>query len=67
MDTQWDFSGRSGIVTGAASGIGAALAVLLARSGAAVALVDRGYPRLGDLKSFLNLSLSLTILCLFGY
>ena len=41
MDTQYDFSDRCGIVTGAASGIGKAVALLLAESKAALALVDR--------------------------
>ena len=36
----WDLKNRCGIVTGAASGIGQAAAVHLARMGAAVALVD---------------------------
>ena len=41
MDTQHDFSDQCGIVTGAASGIGKAVALLLAESNAALALVDR--------------------------
>ncbi len=41
MNVQFDFGGRSGIVTGAASGIGKAFAVLAANSGARVAWVDR--------------------------
>lgn len=41
MDTKWNFSGQFGIITGSASGIGAALAILLAESGAGLALVDR--------------------------
>ena len=41
MDTQYDFSDQCGIVTGAASGIGKAVALLLAESNAALALVDR--------------------------
>jgi len=46
MDCNWDFSGQSGIITGAASGIGASLARLLATSGAELALVDRDKKRL---------------------
>ncbi len=41
MDCNWDFSGQSGIITGAASGIGAALSKLLVASGAELTLVDR--------------------------
>jgi NAD(P)-dependent dehydrogenase (short-subunit alcohol dehydrogenase family) len=41
MNTQYDFSNQCGIVTGPASGIGKSLAVLLAKSGAGLALVDR--------------------------
>lgn len=41
MDCNWDFNDKSAIVTGAASGIGAALCRLLARSGAQLTLVDR--------------------------
>lgn len=41
MDCSWDFKGYSGIVTGAASGIGAEVSLLLAKSGAALALADR--------------------------
>jgi len=46
MDCGWDFSGQAGIITGAASGIGADLARLLAQSGAELALVDRDNSRL---------------------
>ncbi len=41
MQTNYDFSGHCGIVTGAASGIGRATALLLAESKAGLALVDR--------------------------
>ena len=41
MQCNWDFSGQSGIITGAASGIGAALSQLLSKSGAELTLVDR--------------------------
>ena len=41
MDTRYDFSDRCGIVTGPASGIGKAVAMLLAESNAGLALVDR--------------------------
>ncbi|MES9905511.1 MAG: SDR family oxidoreductase [Sedimenticola sp.] len=46
MDCSWDYSGKCFIVTGAASGIGAELCLLLAKSGAAVVLVDRDEIRL---------------------
>ncbi len=41
MDTRYDFSDQCGIVTGPASGIGKAVALLLAQSNAGLALVDR--------------------------
>ena len=41
MNTKYDFNGQCGIVTGPASGIGKAVALLLAESNAALALVDR--------------------------
>ncbi len=41
MNTQFDFSDQCGIVTGSASGIGKAVALLLAESNAGLALVDR--------------------------
>ncbi len=41
MNTQFDFGDQCGIVTGAASGIGKAVALLLAESNAGLALVDR--------------------------
>ena len=41
MNATYDFSDQSGIVTGAASGIGKAVALLLAESNAGLALVDR--------------------------
>lgn len=40
MDCSWNFQGQCGIVTGAASGIGAELSTLLAKSGANLVLVD---------------------------
>lgn len=51
MDTKWNFSGQCGIVTGSANGIGAALAVLLAESGAGLALVDRDKAGLDNVTS----------------
>ncbi len=41
MQTQYDFSETAGIITGAANGIGKAVACLLAESKAGLALVDR--------------------------
>ncbi len=41
MNCKYDFKGQYGIVTGAASGIGKAIASLLARAGAGLALADR--------------------------
>lgn len=41
MNCDWDYTGQNGIITGAASGIGAALSKLLAASGAGLTLVDR--------------------------
>ncbi|NRA22256.1 MAG: SDR family oxidoreductase [Oceanospirillaceae bacterium] len=41
MDCSWDFTGKCCIVTGAANGIGKQTAILLARSGAQVVLVDQ--------------------------
>jgi NAD(P)-dependent dehydrogenase (short-subunit alcohol dehydrogenase family) len=40
-DDSQDFAGRVGIVTGAASGIGRAIATALVRRGATVVLADR--------------------------
>jgi len=41
MNLSFDFNGKAGIITGAASGIGKSLALLLSTSGAALSLVDR--------------------------
>jgi len=41
MNTQFDFNDQCGIITGSASGIGKSLTLLMARSGAGLALVDR--------------------------
>ena len=46
MDINYDFSDQCGIITGAASGIGKALALLLAESNAGLSLVDRDGPGL---------------------
>lgn len=46
MDCSWDFSGKSCIVTGAASGIGTEVCLLLVKSGAQVVLVDHHEARL---------------------
>jgi 3-hydroxybutyrate dehydrogenase len=48
MSVQVDLAGRTALVTGAASGIGRACAVRLARAGAAVTLLDRDKTALGD-------------------
>jgi short-subunit dehydrogenase len=50
MDCSWDFSGKTCIVTGAASGIGAQISLLLAKSGANVGLVDRDKDRLDSIR-----------------
>jgi len=50
MDCNWDFNGKSGIVTGAANGIGAALSKLLVASGAGVCLVDRDIAALAEVE-----------------
>ncbi len=47
--TAGELSGRAALVTGAASGIGEAVARLLVERGAAVALLDRDGPALADL------------------
>jgi len=48
MDCSWNFSGKTCLVTGAASGIGRAVSQLLAKSGAEVVLVDRDKQRLAS-------------------
>ncbi|XVV04848.1 SDR family oxidoreductase [Actinosynnema sp. CA-248983] len=45
----YDLTNRTAVVTGAASGIGAEIALVLARSGARVALLSRRAERLADL------------------
>jgi len=46
MNTQYNFNNQCGIITGPASGIGKSLAILLAKSGAGLTLVDRDRPGL---------------------
>ncbi|MEU6155505.1 SDR family oxidoreductase [Actinosynnema sp. NPDC047251] len=50
----YDLTNRTAVVTGAASGIGAEIALLLARSGARVALLSRRADRLEDLADKIN-------------
>ncbi len=52
MNTRYDFSNQCGIITGSASGIGKAVALLLAESNASVALVDRDASGLEALTRF---------------
>ena len=54
MDCNWDFNGQSGIITGAASGIGAALSKLLVASGAELTLVDRDQKGLAAIAAHCN-------------
>lgn len=51
MNCDWNFSGLNGVITGAASGIGAALSKLLAASGAELTLVDRDKQGLAEITS----------------
>ena len=46
MNTQYNFNNQCGIITGPASGIGKSVAILLAKSGAGLTLVDRDRPGL---------------------
>ena len=49
MKTKYDFTDQCGIITGPASGMGKSLAILLAKSGAALTLVDRDGPGLEEI------------------
>ena len=49
-----DFSGKAALITGAAMGIGAAVAELLAERGAKVALLDRDNAQLEELSARLR-------------
>ncbi len=49
MNTIYNFSDQRGIITGSAGGIGGSLAILLAKSGAGLSLVDRDRPGLEEI------------------
>jgi NAD(P)-dependent dehydrogenase (short-subunit alcohol dehydrogenase family) len=51
MTSQFDFSGRTALVTGASSGLGARFARVLAQAGARVVLASRRVDRLKELRA----------------
>ncbi|CAG2105796.1 unnamed protein product [Medioppia subpectinata] len=46
MSSTYDFTGRVALITGSSSGIGAAIAILLAKAGARVVITGRNYQKL---------------------
>ncbi|WP_441248305.1 SDR family NAD(P)-dependent oxidoreductase [Kitasatospora sp. McL0602] len=54
MNTTYDFTGRTALVTGAASGIGRATALAFARAGAHVALFDRSQDGLRETANLID-------------
>jgi len=57
MQSPFDLTGKTALITGASKGLGKAMALALARAGASIALVSRDQAKLAEVQSEIQIYL----------